>query len=45
MSHLHWHRGVLPEIVWRNIRCMDPGFEDGGLGGIVYNIRQEKISG
>jgi hypothetical protein len=34
-----------PEIVWRNIRCLDPGFEDGGVGGVVYSIRMEKIEG
>jgi hypothetical protein len=34
----------LPEIVFRNVRCLDPGFEDGGVGGVVYNIRQEKIA-
>jgi hypothetical protein len=33
----------LPEIVWRHVRCLDPGLEDGGLGGVVYNIRMEKI--
>ena len=47
-----WEMGVewaqsekedLPEIVWRNIRCMDPGFEDGGVGGVVYKIYQEKM--
>jgi hypothetical protein len=32
-----------PEIVWRNIRCLDPGLEDGGTGGVVYNIQMEKI--
>ena len=32
-----------PEIVWRHVRCLDPGLEDGGLGGVVYNIRMEKI--
>lgn len=33
-----------PEIVFRNIRCMDPGLEDGGLGGVVYNIHWENLS-
>jgi hypothetical protein len=28
----------LPEIVWRHIRCLDPGLDDGGLGGVVYKI-------
>jgi hypothetical protein len=27
-----------PEIVWRFIRCLDPGLDDGGLGGVVYKI-------
>jgi hypothetical protein len=48
-----WEMGVeraesgkteLPEIVFRNVRCLDPGLEDGGVGGVVYNIRQEKIT-
>ncbi|MBI4596726.1 MAG: hypothetical protein HY730_10205 [Candidatus Tectomicrobia bacterium] len=33
----------LPEIVWRNVRCLDPGLGDGGVGGVVYKIRLEKI--
>jgi hypothetical protein len=33
---------ALPEIVFRNIRCLDPGLADGGVGGIVYRIRLEK---
>ncbi|MCJ7716826.1 MAG: hypothetical protein MUO54_09945, partial [Anaerolineales bacterium] len=33
-----------PEIVWRYIRCLDPGLEDGGLGGVVYNLRFEPVS-
>ncbi len=36
-------REELPEIIWRNVRCLDPGFEDGGIGGVVYSIRMEKI--
>jgi hypothetical protein len=36
-------REELPEIVWRNVRCLDPGFEYGGVGGVVYRIRIEKI--
>ena len=36
-------REELPEIIWRNVRCLDPGFEDGGVGGVVYSIRMEKI--
>ena len=34
----------LPEIVWRNARCLDPGLEDGGVGGIVYYIHAEQIA-
>ena len=34
----------LPEIVFRNVRCLDPGFEDGGVGGVVYRIHAEKIA-
>ena len=34
---------TLPEIVWNSIRCLDPGLEDGGTGGVVYRIRLEKI--
>lgn len=34
----------LPEIVWRNVRCLDPGLEDGGVGGVVYTIYSEKIA-
>ena len=33
----------LPEIVWRNVRCLDPGLQDGGVGGVVYQIRLEKM--
>ena len=34
----------LPEMVFRNVRCLDPGFEDGGIGGVVYRIRAEKMN-
>jgi len=34
----------LPEIVFRSVRCLDPGLEDGGVGGVVYRIRAEKIA-
>ena len=34
----------LPEIVFRNVRCLDPGLEDGGIGGVVYRIHNEKIA-
>jgi len=33
----------LPEIVWRNVRCLDPGLGDGGVGGVVYTLHSEKI--
>lgn len=33
----------LPQIVWRNVRCLDPGLNDGGVGGVVYTIYAEKI--
>jgi hypothetical protein len=32
-----------PEIVFRNVRCLDPGLEDGGVGGVVYRIRAERM--
>ena len=35
----------MPEIVFRNVRCLDPGFEHGGVGGVVYRIRLEKMPG
>lgn len=34
----------LAEIVWRSVRCLDPGLEDGGIGGVVYRIRVEKMN-
>ena len=34
----------LPEIVWRHIRCLDPGLDDGGLGGVVYKISIQPIA-
>ena len=34
----------LPEIVFRNVRCLDPGLDDGGVGGVVYNIRYEPMT-
>jgi len=34
----------LPQIVWRNVRCLDPGIENGGVGGVVYTIRMEKMA-
>lgn len=33
-----------PEIVWRHIRCLDPGLDDGGLGGVVYKISLQPIT-
>lgn len=41
---LHNGKTDLPIIIWRNIRCMDPGFEDGGVGGVVYTLRQEIVT-
>ena len=32
-----------PEIVFRNVRCLDPGKDGGGVGGAVYQLRMEKI--
>ncbi len=32
----------IAEIVWRNVRCLDPGFENGGVGGVGYTIHFEK---
>jgi hypothetical protein len=37
-------REGVPEIIWRNIRCLDPGLENGGLGGVVYSIRLEPMT-
>jgi len=34
----------LPEIVFRNVRCLDPGLEDGGVGGVVYRIHAKKMA-
>jgi hypothetical protein len=34
----------LPEIVFRTVRCLDPGEEVGGVGGVVYRLRWEKIN-
>ena len=33
-----------PEIVFRNARCLDPGLEDGGVGGVVYRIHGEPVA-
>jgi len=33
----------MPEIVFRNVRCLDPGLEDGGVGGVLYRISMEKM--
>lgn len=36
-------RERLPEIVFRNVRCLDPGLDVGGIGGVVYRLHlQEK---
>lgn len=34
----------LPEIVYRTVRCLDPGEDVGGVGGVVYRLRTEKIN-
>lgn len=34
-------RETPPDIVFRHVRCLDPGLEDGGVGGVVYRIRME----
>lgn len=34
----------LPEIAFRNVRCLDPRLEDGGVGGVIYTIRSEKTT-
>lgn len=34
----------LPEIVYRNVRCMDPGVENGGIGGVIYRFRLEEMA-
>jgi uncharacterized repeat protein (TIGR04076 family) len=31
----------LPEIAFRTQRCLDPGEDVGGIGGVVYRIRME----
>ena len=33
----------LPEIVWSNVRCLDPGIDNGGLREVVYSIRIESM--
>jgi hypothetical protein len=33
-----------PQIAFGNIRCLDPGFEDGGVGGVLYKLRFEPMS-
>ena len=37
-------KGDLPVIVWRHVRCLDPGLEDGGLGGVVYKLYYEPVT-
>ena len=34
----------LPEMVFRTVRCLDPGLEVGGIGGVVYRIHTEKMA-
>ena len=31
------------EIVFRNVHCLDPGLEDGGVGRVVYRLSMEKM--
>ncbi len=31
-----------PEIIFRNVRCLDPGLDNGGVGGVVYRLHFEK---
>ena len=33
-----------PEIIYRNVRCLDPGLEDGGVGGVIYRISFENMA-
>ncbi len=33
-----------PEIIFRNVRCLDPGLDNGGVGGVVYRLHFEKKS-
>jgi len=35
-------RETPPNIVFRYVRCLDPGLEDGGVGGVVYRISRER---
>lgn len=37
-------RETAPEILFRHVRCLDPGLEDGGVGGVVYRIRLESLN-
>jgi hypothetical protein len=37
-------RETPPEIVFRNVRCLDPGLENGGIGGVIYNIKFESLN-
>lgn len=34
----------LPEIVFRYVRCLDPGLENGGVGSVVYRVYVEKTT-
>jgi len=37
------NNGTCHSIRTANVRCLDPGLEDGGVGGVVYRIRMEKV--
>ena len=34
----------MAEITFRNVRCLDPGLEDGGVGGVIFRFRAEKLT-
>ena len=33
-----------PEMIFGHVRCLDPGLEDGGVGGVVYKLHLEPVS-
>jgi hypothetical protein len=37
-------RETPPEIIFRHVRCLDPGLEDGGIGGVVYRLNLENLN-
>ncbi len=34
-------KAKLPVIIFQNVRCLDPGLEDGGVGCVIYRIKTE----